>query len=76
MVTGMTNSARAQGIATVTHNGTVLDVWYPAPKLGEPVDSTGTVRIDTPDARFAHLAGPDEDRGVARVQVELSLIHI
>lgn len=69
-------SASARGIATVTHNGTVLDVWYPAPKLGEPVERTGTVRIDEPDARFAHLLGPDEDRGVARVQVDTAIADL
>ena len=76
MTNSTTVSARARGIATVTHNGTVLDVWYPAPKLGEPVENTGTVRIDEPDARFAHLVGADEDRGVARVQVETSIADI
>ncbi|WNI11967.1 2,3,4,5-tetrahydropyridine-2,6-dicarboxylate N-succinyltransferase [Corynebacterium sp. Z-1] len=76
MTNSTTVSARARGIATVTHNGTVLDVWYPAPKLGEPVENTGTVRIDESDARFAHLVGADEDRGVARVQVETSIADI
>ncbi|QPK83963.1 2,3,4,5-tetrahydropyridine-2,6-dicarboxylate N-succinyltransferase [Corynebacterium qintianiae] len=77
MTNSTTNaSARARGIATVTHNGTVLDVWYPAPKLGEPVAETGTVRVDEPDSRFSHLVGPDEDRGVARVQVETSIADI
>ena len=60
-------SAIARGIATVTHDGTVLDVWYPAPKLGEAVSASGTTRLEEADARFAHLVGPDE---------ELSLIHI
>ncbi|SDS22323.1 2,3,4,5-tetrahydropyridine-2,6-dicarboxylate N-succinyltransferase [Corynebacterium timonense] len=66
-------SANARGIATVTYDGTVLDVWFPAPKLGEPVSHTGTERLEEPDARFAHLVGPDEDRGVARVAVETSI---
>ena len=69
-------SARARGLATVTHDGTVLDVWYPAPLLGEAVSETGTVRLDEADARFAQLEGPDEDRGVARVAVETSIADL
>ncbi|WP_291314805.1 2,3,4,5-tetrahydropyridine-2,6-dicarboxylate N-succinyltransferase [Corynebacterium sp. UBA2622] len=66
-------SAIARGIATVTYDGTVLDVWFPAPKLGEPVTQNGTKRLEEADARFEHLVGPDEDRGVARVAVETSI---
>ena len=69
-------SAIARGIATVTHDGTVLDVWFPAPKLGEPVSHNGTERLEEADARFAHLVGPDEDRGVARVAVETSIADL
>ncbi|PAT08983.1 2,3,4,5-tetrahydropyridine-2,6-dicarboxylate N-succinyltransferase [Corynebacterium hadale] len=69
-------SAIARGIATVTHDGTVLDVWYPAPKLGEPVTGTGTTRLEEEDPRFSHLVGPDEDRGVARVPVETQIADI
>lgn len=69
-------TAHGRGIATVTHDGTVLDVWYPAPKVGEPVASTGTKRLETPDVRFAELVGPDEDRGVARVAVETSIADL
>ena len=69
-------SAIARGIATVTHDGTVLDVWYPAPKLGEPVTETGTTRLEEEDPRFSHLIGPDEDRGVARVAVETAIADI
>ncbi|MBL7285628.1 2,3,4,5-tetrahydropyridine-2,6-dicarboxylate N-succinyltransferase [Corynebacterium godavarianum] len=69
-------SAIARGIATVTHDGTVLDVWYPAPKLGEPVTETGTTRLEEEDPRFSHLVGPDEDRGVARVPVETQIADI
>ena len=69
-------SAIARGIATVTHDGTVLDVWFPAPKLGETVAESGTKRLDEADARFSHLIGPDEDRGVARVAVETAIADI
>ena len=69
-------SAIARGIATVTHDGTVLDVWYPAPKLGEAVSASGTTRLEEADARFAHLVGADEERGVARIPVETAIADI
>ena len=69
-------TAHARGIATLTYDGTVLDVWYPAPKIGEAVTGTGTQRLDEPDARFAALVGPDEDRGVARVAVETTIADL
>ncbi|AWB83784.1 2,3,4,5-tetrahydropyridine-2,6-dicarboxylate N-succinyltransferase [Corynebacterium liangguodongii] len=76
MTSALHTSASARGVATVTHNGTVLDVWYPAPKLGEAVEGTGTQRVDSPDPRFDALVGPDEDRGVARVQVETTIADL
>ena len=66
-------SAIARGVATITHDGTVLDVWYPAPLVDEPVEETGTRRLAEPDARFEDLVGPDEARGVARVAVETAI---
>ena len=69
-------TAFARGLATVTHDGTVLDVWYPAPKLGESVATTGTTRLEETPQQFAKLAGPDEDRGVARVPVATSIADI
>ncbi|MBA5243413.1 2,3,4,5-tetrahydropyridine-2,6-dicarboxylate N-succinyltransferase [Corynebacterium haemomassiliense] len=66
-------SAIARGVATITHDGTVLDVWYPAPLVDEPVVETGTRRLAEPDARFEELVGPDEARGVARVAVETAI---
>lgn len=65
----MTSSAYARGLATLTYDGTVLDVWYPAPKLDEPVTAAGTELLETTPQQFAALAGPDETRGVARVPV-------
>ncbi|NYD78409.1 2,3,4,5-tetrahydropyridine-2,6-dicarboxylate N-succinyltransferase [Arthrobacter cupressi] len=52
--------AHAWGLATVTSGGTVLDVWYPAPKLGEPEVSAA------PPAELPRLAadGADADRRV------------
>lgn len=51
-----TDPASGTGLATVTADGTVLDVWYPAPALG----------TDAPDtsADLEPLAGEDADRGV------------
>ena len=64
--------AHARGLATLTHNGTVLDVWYPAVHLEETAPegtTSGTTRLDSTPQQFAELAGPDEERGVARVAV-------
>ena len=63
-------SANATGLATITHTGEVLDVWYPAPKLADEPARPGTERLDTAPGHLAELVGADEDRGVARVAVE------
>lgn len=48
------------GLATTDRTGTVLDVWFPQPTLGDkPADATAP-------AELAALEGPDDDRGVAR----------
>ena len=44
--------------------GTVLDVWYPAPALGEPVDAAADLL-----AELEPLEGADAARGVRRVVV-------
>nr|VDG62939.1 2,3,4,5-tetrahydropyridine-2,6-dicarboxylate N-succinyltransferase [Streptococcus thermophilus] len=69
-------TAIAKGLATVTHDGTVLDVWYPAPKIGESVTEAGTTRLEETPQQFEDLAGPDENRGVARVAVETRIASI
>lgn len=66
-------SAFGRGLATVTHGGTVLDVWFPSPQIDVPVEQTGTVRLEETPQQFAALVGPDEDRGVARVAVATSI---
>jgi 2,3,4,5-tetrahydropyridine-2-carboxylate N-succinyltransferase len=59
-VTDAPTQAWGHGIATVTEDGTVLDVWFPEPRLGAPDDSTGaTADLDA-------LAGPDDVRRVSR----------
>ncbi len=51
----VTDPANGNGLATVTSNGTVLDVWYPLPALGAK-------RRDQPD--LSRAARTDEVRGV------------
>ncbi|MEH3034037.1 MAG: 2,3,4,5-tetrahydropyridine-2,6-dicarboxylate N-succinyltransferase [Aeromicrobium erythreum] len=57
------SSAHGYGLATVTEDGTVLDVWYPAPALG-PVPE----RSHEPDGLRA-AEGDDPVRQVRRVVV-------
>ncbi len=66
-------TASARGLATITHDGTVLDVWFPAVHLDTPVDASGTKRLEETPQQFAELVGPDEERGVARIAVETSI---
>ena len=55
------------GLATVAHDGTVLDVWYPAPALGPaPAD-------DAAPADLASAAGEDRVRGVRTVLVRTEI---
>ena len=54
-------TAWGHGLATITDAGTVLDVWYPAPRLGRPDD-------DAPGAeRIRALEDRDEARRVRTV---------
>jgi len=62
-------SAYGDGVATLTKDGTVLDVWYPGPALGSPTDSPGSVDLSA-------LAGPDEVRGVERVVVHTEITDL
>ena len=66
-------SASARGLATITHDGTVLDVWFPAVYTDKNVETTETKRLEEVPQQFSALAGPDEERGVARVAVETSI---
>lgn len=69
-------SATARGLATITHDGTVLDVWFPAPALADDPLNTGTERLAETPQQFANLVGPDDDRGVARVAVRTSIASL
>lgn len=71
-------TAYGVGLATVTADGTVLDTWYPHPKLGD-ADSVGSVRLSVEEAVSAlgpsvtNTLGPDTDRGVEVVAVRTSV---
>lgn len=62
-------SAYGDGVATVTKDGDVLDVWFPAPALGTPGDSPAPVDLTA-------LAGTDEIRGVERVVVHTEIADL
>ncbi|MGL6234013.1 MAG: 2,3,4,5-tetrahydropyridine-2,6-dicarboxylate N-succinyltransferase [Segniliparus sp.] len=57
--------ASGVGLATLTSSGTVLDVWFPEPQLGEFQEGE-TFAIEGPPASDAllALAGPDPERDV------------
>lgn len=61
-----TSSAWADGIATVTPDGVTLDVWYPAPALGD-------APAGEPADAVAALAGSDDARGVTLVPVRTAI---
>ena len=61
----LTAGASGAGLATVTADGVVLDVWYPAPRLAAEAGTAGR-RTDPVDLRAAERT--DEIRGV-RLQV-------
>ena len=52
--------ASGLGLATVTDDGTVLDVWFPEPRLGDPIGESDL------SARLEALAGRDDVRRVTR----------
>jgi 2,3,4,5-tetrahydropyridine-2-carboxylate N-succinyltransferase len=69
-----TNAAWADGLATVTDAGQLLDAWYPTPARGEPgagaagAGPAGAAPEETRSALTA-LEGRDERRGVRRTVV-------
>jgi 2,3,4,5-tetrahydropyridine-2-carboxylate N-succinyltransferase len=66
------------GLATVTDDGTVLDTWFPKPKLGAPA-VPGTQRLSEQEAAeelgdgISALLGPDVDRGVEVIAVRTGI---
>ncbi|MCU1682237.1 MAG: dapD [Amycolatopsis sp.] len=71
--------AHGVGIATVTSDGTVLDTWFPQPKLTEAAGASGTERLtreQTAEAlgeAAAALLGPDTERDVEVVAVRVTI---
>ncbi len=59
-------TAWGHGLATLTADGTVLDVWFPAPALGSAGDAAAPVELTA-------LEGEDPARGVRR---EVRLVEI
>ncbi|OZM75111.1 2,3,4,5-tetrahydropyridine-2,6-dicarboxylate N-succinyltransferase [Amycolatopsis antarctica] len=76
-----TTGAQGVGLATITGNGTVLDTWYPQPKLteGGTPGSGGVERLSEAQAvealgeSVAALLGPDTDRGVEVAAVRTTI---
>ncbi|GGS13528.1 2,3,4,5-tetrahydropyridine-2,6-dicarboxylate N-succinyltransferase [Actinokineospora fastidiosa] len=66
-----TTGASGVGLATITADGTVLDVWFPNPALGEH-DASGTTRTSD----FADQVGPDKDRDVEVVAVRTTIADL
>jgi 2,3,4,5-tetrahydropyridine-2-carboxylate N-succinyltransferase len=73
-----TTGASGVGLATVATDGTVLDTWYPHPKLTEG-GTPGTERLSAEEVTellgeaAAALLGPDTDRGVEVVAVRTTI---
>ncbi|TDC74719.1 2,3,4,5-tetrahydropyridine-2,6-dicarboxylate N-succinyltransferase [Streptomyces hainanensis] len=67
--------AVATGLATLTHDGTVLDTWFPAPELTSEPGIAGTERLTAERAAellgeaATRAVGPDPRRGVEVVAV-------
>lgn len=68
------HGAVATGIATLTSDHTVLDVWYPTPEHG-PVSGSGhrVLSGDEVPAELAPLLGADAERRVERIAVRVEI---
>ncbi|MGH3827743.1 MAG: 2,3,4,5-tetrahydropyridine-2,6-dicarboxylate N-succinyltransferase [Pseudonocardiaceae bacterium] len=67
------------GLATLTHDGTVLDTWFPSPALGLPPEAAAsTVRVapEQVPEELAALLGPDPARGVELVAVRTAVADL
>ncbi|MET4077535.1 2,3,4,5-tetrahydropyridine-2,6-dicarboxylate N-succinyltransferase [Janibacter sp. UYMM211] len=62
-----TRAAWGHGIATTTTDGTVLDTWYPQPRLGEAPEA------DQVPTELTALVGQDEARGVRTEVVTVAI---
>jgi 2,3,4,5-tetrahydropyridine-2-carboxylate N-succinyltransferase len=70
-------SAWGLGVATVTEEGTMLDAWYPAPRLG---GSAGGARTSATEAELAAaldaVTGKDDKRRVRREVVRTEIADL
>ena len=79
--TGAEVGAQGVGLATVTDDGTVLDTWFPHPKLDDG-RVPGTKRlseqeaVDELGAGVSALLGPDDDRAVEVVAVRTGILSL
>lgn len=71
-MTNSTRTAHGFGLASIAADGSVLDVYYPQPALGEPAE-TGPDAVAP--AELAALEGMDEARGV-RTSVVRTVIDL
>jgi 2,3,4,5-tetrahydropyridine-2-carboxylate N-succinyltransferase len=73
--------ASGVGLATITDDGTVLDTWFPHPKLDDNA-VPGTQHLseqqatDELGARVSALLGPDDDRAVEVVAVRTGIADL
>jgi len=76
-----TTGAQAVGLATITDDGTVLDTWFPHPKLDDNA-VPGTKHLSEQEAAdelgagVSALIGPDDDRAVEVVAVRTGLTDL
>jgi 2,3,4,5-tetrahydropyridine-2-carboxylate N-succinyltransferase len=70
------SGAFGDGLATIAADGTVLDTWYPEPRLGDPAE-TGVRRLAAGEAGpLAGGTGRDEARGVEVVAVRVGIAKL
>lgn len=75
------SGAYGVGLATVTADGTVLDCWFPKPKLGS-APAPNTQRRSEQEAAeelgagVSAMLGPDDDRGVEVIAVRTGIIAL
>jgi 2,3,4,5-tetrahydropyridine-2,6-dicarboxylate N-succinyltransferase len=70
VICDLVTSAAGIGLATLAADGTVLDTWFPEPKL-DVDEAAGTARLSVAEipAELGDLTGRDEDRDVHIVAV-------
>ena len=82
MTTENPAGAAGAGLATLAADGTVLDTWFPAPRLTEPGAAGGTTRLRPGDAaaeldpEAAAGLGRDELRGVEVIAVRTQIADL